>query len=501
MKKIKNIVIMLIVLVLLLIAYLVFSPLWRENTGGNGTTEAPAYDLPDITAESLVGVEITVSKEAGAEGSDGSTADTSGTPETEKVTSVLSFSLSDDHTSWHWSEDADIPLDNVAFANIVTAINEATSKYKLESVSNAELAEFGLEDPYIRARFTFADGSSREIKIGVKNSFNSLYYFVDLSEPTTVYMVAGSVPEALDLEIYDFVFEETPPEIKESNIISLTYSTPRGNRTYTYYPTGKESEYTNSYLWYCTDNYGEIVEYPVDEGVAKALVSLVTEMGFDSCIALDYLADSGEYDFTAQSTVEIRYKADSGESGVLTEKTYVLHIGSVSDDRVVVRTDNSKLVYVIDGSEDWKNVLDGEREKIAPDELWLPNYERVDSMEFTVGDNALTVKVINKDGKISFESDATDDSDAISALLKSLQDLSATSNTAYFEGDPSAEKKTVFSLALKLNSGDNSELEMKIETYSEKYCRVYFNGRDDQLITLEDAQTFADEITELFDEK
>ena len=45
---------------------------------------------------------------------------------------------------------------------------------------------------------------------------------------------------------------------------------------------------------------------------------------------------------------------------------------------------------------------------------------------------------------------------------------------------------------------EKSAIEMKVTRFSMNYCLVSFNGREDQLLTLEDAQKFADTVSAFF---
>jgi hypothetical protein len=132
-----------------------------------------------------------------------------------------------------------------------------------------------------------------------------------------------------------------------------------------------------------------------------------------------------------------------------------------------------------------------------PKELWLPNYELIDSLTFKTAAGSITVNVKSTDGKVSYSSDKSDDTDAINALVSALDSLKATSNIAYFEDDAAAvEKNEIFSVIIGLK--DKNALEMKITRFSMNYCLVSFNGREDQLLTLEDAQKFADTVSAFF---
>lgn len=476
MKKIRNILIMLIILVLLLVVYLVASPMWRES--GDETTEpTPSYTVAVIDHNTIVGLELEHGEEK------------------------LSFSLNEGGTAWNWSENAEVPLDNTVFANAVTALNEASSSYKLEGVTADQLAEYGLAEPSLRAKFIFTDGSTREFIFGNLNSFNSLYYFTEATATETVYMVSSSVKASLELDIYDFILEETPPAITEGKILGVSTVNASDYAYFTYYPSGKDNDYTDQYNWYCRTGLTQMSslppELPLDSTMADTLTGLLTSLSFEECVGLD---DSDEkYGFSESKKIVVRYNVDETENGVLTEKKYVIYIGSQREDGgIYAHTADSKLVYILSSSDEWLGFISPEKPKLLPDEIWLPNYERVDSLTFKAAEKTLTVNVNNTDGKISYSSSATEDTEALSALISKFDALKATSNVAYLKDeDTSVEKELMLAVKIAFNAGDNSELEMEITRYSQSYCLVKFGLRNDQLITLEDAEALIELVTEL----
>lgn len=465
MKKIRNILIMMTILVLLLIVYLVASPMWREDS--EATTEpTPSYTVAVIDHNALVGLKL------------------------EHGETSLSFSLNEGGTEWNWSEDSELSLDNTAFASVVTALNEASSGYILEGLAEEQLAEYGLDAPILRASFGFSDGSTKEFIFGDLNSFNSLYYFAEVSEPNTVYMVSSEILKSLELDIYDFILEETPPTITEGKLLYVSYDdTSERTRLFSFYPSGKANDYTDRYEWYIsnpmTNQSSYPLEYPLAGGYAETLTELATSLYFEECVGLD--ASDGSYGFSPNRRLTIHYDVDEEGNGILTRKAYVLYLGAQREDGgIYVHTEDSSLVYILGSSDEWIDLLTAESHKLMPSEIWLPNYERIDSLTFTAGEGALTVKVNNTDGGITYSSSATEDAEALAALTAKLDALKATSNTAYLESKlTDAERSLLLSIRLALNAGDSTELEMNITRYSTNYCLVSFNGRQDQLVTAE----------------
>lgn len=470
---------MLVVLGVLLAVYFIAAPMWSDE-GDETTAPLPTHTVAVIDHNLLNSLEL------------------------ESEEGKLSFTLNSSATEWNWSENGDVPLDNMAFAELVTALNEAKTSYKLEDVSEAQLAEFGLDKPALRVRFGFSDGTAKEYLVGDFNNFNSLYYLCEASAPNTVYMINSGVKDALELDIFDFVLIETPPTITAAKILDANYFNASQYRCFSYYPEGNEADYTDRYVWYFDDlaenMTGSPSEKPLRGELAETLTELITKLAFEKCVALDYSDE--KYGFSEARKLVIRYKTDEGDKGVLTEKEYVVYIGAQTEDgEIYARTDGSRLVYTLAESDEWITLLTEEAPKLMPDELWLPNYGRVDSMTFSTGGKSLEIKLKTTDGKTSYSSDASDDGEKLAALVKALEDMRAKSNVAYFEDDAAAVEKTeIFRVLISFSEGNQPVSEIVVTRFSLNYCKVSFNGREDQLVTLEDAQKLADAISAFFAE-
>ncbi len=467
MKKIKSLLILSAVLVLLVMVYLVVSPMWSEDGTGDTTTAQPEHTVAVIDHNTLKGFELT------------------------KKGETLSFSLKEDLTGWVWSENADVPLDNVAFASAVTALAEATSNYKLENVTAEDLAKYGLDAPSYVLKLNFEDGSERTYSVGNLNSFNSLYYFSEASAPNTVYMVDESVSAALELDIYDFVLEETPPVITEAKIKASGIWTDGGViNSFFYYPSGNSADYTDKYNWYYGISYVAMSSLPrqfaLNSGLADALTSLITNLSFDECVGLD--CTDVKYGFSDSRKIIIKYNVDENENGVLSEKEYVIYIGAQTEDGdIYAHTENSKLVYILSDSDEWINLINGDDKDFAATEIWLPNYEKFESMTFKSGDVTLSVGSKTTDEKTVFVS-GDHDSEKLAELMAALEAIKVTSHTSVLEENTALEKKQLFTLELSFTDAEKAAETMTVETYTENYCRVTFMNDGGRLITTEDAE-------------
>ena len=314
-------------------------------------------------------------------------------------------------------------------------------------------------------------------------------------------MIDASVKTSLELDIHDFVLEETAPAITEAKIISVSYTNAGEYRTFIYYPSGNSSDYTNRYEWYYTAE-GPEQSYsppgtPLRTDLGDSLGYLVTGLTFDECVGLDYTAE--EFGFSDSRKIIIRYNVDEDESGVLQKKEYVVYLGAQREDgSIYAHTDTSKLVYTLSSSDEWLELIDSEEAKLYPDEVWLPNYELIDSITFTAGGDSIAVNVKNTDGTASFSSASSDDADAISALVKALENMTVMSNSAYLDAPTTSDEKSeIFSVKVKLTSIELSEVEIVVTAYSEAYCLVEFDNMHGRLVTLAEAEALAEMIAAL----
>ena len=96
------------------------------------------------------------------------------------------------------------------------------------------------------------------------------------------------------------------------------------------------------------------------------------------------------------------------------------------------------------------------------------------------------------------ESGAELDYNAFALICEELEKATATSYTSVYEGDGAYGNDIIFKAVFRFNSGKVPEASLEISRYSEKYCKVSFMGREDQLITLEKAEKMASLLSDYF---
>ena len=483
MKRAKNLVIMAAVLAVLAGVYLVVGNIVKqsEESGDDTTEEGYAVTALDASTLSSMKVKITAS-------------DDSGTTITE-----LSFSLSEDETKWLWADDESVPLDNTAFANIVTAINDSVSPVKLENVTDEEMADYGLASPAIEVTFGFSDGTGYTAKLGDYNSFKGMYYYMDSNDPDTVYMVDSTVEDYLDVSIFDLLAYDELPEISSAKITSLTYTKGDRELVFTYYATGNSDDYTDAYNWYLSVNGAE--EFAISASLGDDITSAITSRTLLDAVAYNTSNDA-EYGMDAPGKLVISYmrtdtitdSTTGSETEITTPATYTLYFGDTDEDAYYyVRTQDSNLIYTISYSDEFFDMFEEEGRNLRPTELVNLNDTYLDGVVYTAGTSVLEVKLTHADGTTAYTlaNGETLDFDKYSEIAETLAGITATSYTSVLEADSSVGNDLIFSAKYSFNSGSRSEGTLEIRKYSQSYAVVSFMGRDDQLITMDEANSLA----------
>lgn len=490
MKRIRTLIILLVVLGLLLAGYFIVKNTVKDDSGENTVPAAETYSVSDLTPDDLCSLDLKITESA-----DGET-----------TVKNLSFVLSDDETVWLWKEDTDVPLDNTAFAMIVQALSGATSATKMTDVTQEKLEEYGLANPYIEACFGFTHDRKVTYRVGKKNSFNSLYYFSDAAAPTTVYMVSEDVADTLNLSVASCLKWDEIPEISKSNVNSVSFVRDGKTLTYKYYPTGKEGAYTSSLNWYLSvDGQDEIAVSP---DLGEGLLNMASNLAFYDCV--QYTGEIGEeYGLSSSAVMTIDYTSvetvEDSQTGASTSISkpakYVLMLGVQNDDGdYYAKTETSKLIYTVLYSEVLETALSDRSRDVLPAGICYLDVANLNKAKFTAGDKTLSVTVTHNAESDSYADDsgAEFNYDAFTAITDAIAATGADSYADLVEPVASSGNDLVFCAEFEFDSSDVKEAKLEIRNYSENYCRVSFMGRDDQLVTVENAQKLADILADYF---
>ena len=494
MKKSVKLIIMAAALALLIGVYFIWQAVGnREDGGDDVTSSGNVYTVGAVDYKTLISVSVARRVEASGDG------------EAESRTLAFDFTLKEDETGWLWTENPSVPLSNEMFADMVTAVSGVTSPYKLENVNESDLGKYGLDEPEISLSFTDGNGT-HGFSIGSLNSFSGYYYFCT-EDKTTVYTVDSSLPEAFRFDIYDLIDTDDAPELTKTSITSIQYVSGSDKTVFTYYPNGKDSDYTNGYSWYASVN-GE-KEFAVASAIGSNLTDALVSLDFGNCVAYDSAKDD-QYGLDAGNKLIIEYQKSSTvtdsttgvEKTVLTPTTLTLTVGRSTDGVIYVRPEGSSLTAKLSSQSAFAAVMTDNTRSLRPTELILPDYTRIDLMIFTGNGKTLSVTVRHgEDDSVSYSAaDGTKiNEEKLQTLLTALAEAKTSAFASDLERDPSAGSDTVFSLALTFSKGDVLNAELTISRYSESYNLVSFMGSADRLITVDETAALTDALTAYFE--
>lgn len=247
------------------------------------------------------------------------------------------YTLKDDRTGWVWDNDPTLPLDNVYFANMVTAFTSLTSTVCLTDVdAQTAQTEYGL-DGTLTVRFEDAVGGAQTFRIGAYNSFNGLYYLCRDNDPSTVYMVSADVPLQFLYTPYDMVAKPAvPTNITRSKLQTLTLTSPDGAHSLvcTYYVGGLAEGEED--VWYVSRDGG--AQTRIDDADGEALSTALSTLAFSQVVDYD-AANKAAYGLDQPTRMVIDYKVTTkfedqttGEiTSIDTDESFTLLLGNIAD--------------------------------------------------------------------------------------------------------------------------------------------------------------------------
>lgn len=260
------------------------------------------------------------------------------------TTTITSFSfISGDDTLtfvkendlWSYAADPDFPVLQTSIESMIANLATVTAVNELTDID--DLAEYGLEEPSQVISITTEDGSTTTLTIGDLNVSTSNYY-VYLSDQTTVYTIATTIPTAFAIELYDLADVASFPTVDTSTL---------------YYASIEQEDSKIEMI----DDSGEgtiaVWKIKKNDGDAKAadsasistLFENISSFAFDSCV--EYNAEdlskygldqptatitmkyTVEYEETSDETTQTDTSETETEAATITvEEEVVLYIGN-----------------------------------------------------------------------------------------------------------------------------------------------------------------------------
>ncbi len=429
--------------------------------------------------------------------------------------------LEDD--TWVISEDPDAELDQSSVSSIASYLASATVARSISTDSVAE--EMGLDDPVVEAQITLSDGSTATLTIGSYDDSGSYTYVSTASDGSEqIALVSYTLLSALSTDISQLYEMEDAPAASQVDSLTIEYD---GQTFLLAYIEGgsEELSYTSDYEWFAGTDESDLVA--VSENSASLVTTVVNNVSWESCVDPDYdgSVDYGFDDptltavleYTDQESVDTGETDDDGNAVYETQDvqgTFTLIVGDMaSGDTYYAQSEGSSAVYTM-SADDVETLLDASVESLAADDICLMDWDTVDSIEITYGDETKTIEFVREESEESDDADSDDESDeddedsddtettytidgeevdssSVEDLLTAIEDLAAESEA---DGDAVGEGFEI-SFTFYRNTATFAEMTLGFIQYNNSFYLVSFNGEERLLVNRNDIA----ELEELFD--
>lgn len=207
-------------------------------------------------------------------------------------TEKLEFTFSD--YRWSYTGDAEFPVNQTLLNEMATAVSSVTAMRELEGGDNGE---YGLGEGALCITAEYSSGSTYDITVGDKNSFNSYTYLKD-NKNGKVYMFSDEeLSEKFTKSLNDLLQLDDPEADVDTNyLVSLDVSDGAGRTNVVSDTAGMRQFLDQSDKYTCLDwvSYAMTEEEFAEKGITpdsarltiryKAAVAVTDEAGEDSTI-------------------------------------------------------------------------------------------------------------------------------------------------------------------------------------------------------------------------
>lgn len=319
----------LLTVVAVLIALLVAVTLWKRRAQDRQEEDAAASSSAAVPAAALA-----------SDGEAGCTALTY-----YNGLATLSFAV-DENGGWYWADDRSFPLDGSFVDRIVNLIAGLRPQ---QTISPADaLEDYGLGKPAMRLAASYGEAASTTMYIGNQAAGGSGSYYMYLDgQPETVYVIASTLPAALEKGIYDMMELPDLPAPGEESVQSVSVtgpSAPAAEEGGT--PTPGRVTILNSYAGSDGISWRSGGVSVADSETVRSVLSLLTGVKLSRCVDYkpsDEAASLCGFDNPAAAAV-VRYR-DGGDQ----EQAFRLTVGAATTDGAerYVRVDDDTTIYAL----------------------------------------------------------------------------------------------------------------------------------------------------------
>ncbi|MCR5415724.1 MAG: DUF4340 domain-containing protein [Pseudobutyrivibrio sp.] len=386
---------------------------------------------------------------------------------------------------WHYTEDADFPVDQDKVADLFSNFESVHASFIIDDVT--DYAQYGLGAPQATVTFTTADGD-RVVTFGDYSTIDQKRYIcvdggsVYLIDTDFLEDLSGAVGDYLDSdEVYDYQ-QLTNLTMSGDASVNVEYD-PDGDYTY-------------------TDAYDY---YSVDGDSHKALSSskidtlLTTLQSMDLSKYETYKATSDDVakygldnpNITVKITGEVAKDSDedSDDEDVETEtKNQTLYLTKKDDDHAYAYFEGSTIIYDLK-PEMYDEIAKASYESLRPDEIVNIDWTAVDNIAVNIGEDSYIIDVDTdkKDGNTyTIDGEKVD----LTAASSEINNLSLTD-----AGSDYSKGAQEMSFTITLTDDDATQVKVVLSQYDGNSCVATVDGETVGLVSRTSMSTLREDIT------
>ena len=383
--------------------------------------------------------------------------------------------------TWVYADDPVFALDESFITSALEALVSVESSKTIEDVEDFD--QYGLEVPV--CAITVTAGETYELAIGQETTMGGERYFS--VGDGNVYLVDEEIIDTFSYGLYDLLTYETIPDM--TDVMYVTVSA--GEESFTLnYQENSGLSYSDEYVWFLNDE-------ALDTELTESFLSNVTGLSWIECV--NYNAeDLSAYGLDdPAATVKVRYILTEEES--TSAQDFILEIGDDTGDGCYARIAGSNMVYLIDSAVR-EAMLYTTSADLMPDEVILLDWEEVTAFDFTLNGETCTV---TRDTKTVTDDEGNETEETvyllngeevdISGITDVLDDLTSAGYAAGLTPERSEEIRIVF----HRDRETFPEVELAFYAYNSSACLTTLNGASTVLADRTGVAALVEAVNEL----
>lgn len=413
-----------------------------------------------------------------------------------------SGTLTLDHgeNGWSYADDSAFPLDQTVPEDMTAALSAAAATRQIDTPESLE--DYGLDAPVLTITAQDEDGTEYSYAFGDVNELTGEYYLLYNGDQDTVYLVGSDLHDAFNYDLYDMVEMETLPEF--GSVTGLSVAQPEGTLTLRYEEDGSGLSYDPDNHWFLEQGDSLLA---LDASKVSSLTSAVTGLTWLSCVTYDVddqeLAAWGLDGSAAVVTTTYTAAIDEGED-TAQEETFILRLGSTSDEGTYAMLEGSSMVYLID-SDTADSLRYASYSSLRSDSICSMDWDTVDRLDITLNGATYTISFDESETEEDGETVTTTlytwdgqelDSADVESLLSAVNGLTATGDASSGEGgDP------LVTFTFHRNTEDAfAELTLTLSAWDTGSCLASFSGEGSRLVDRSAVTDLTEQVQALFTE-